>query len=619
MCGIAGVFHTDRNKPVSGDALRAMADAIAHRGPDGEGFHRGAGHGLAHRRLAIVDLAGGSQPMSTADGRLHVVFNGEIYNHAELRSQLEAGGAVFRTRSDTEVLLHGWRAWGTGLASRLRGMFAFALVDEGAHEFYAARDRLGKKPFHYVCADGSIWFASELKALRAAGMLGRRLRPEAIDQFLSLRYVAEPHSVFAGVEKLPPAHWLHLREGSMVLQRYWRLSFTEAAPQPLEVLHERALALLDEAVRIRLMGEVPLAPFLSGGIDSHAVVDSMVRQSGHRLRACTVGFEDPAFDERAATRESAAASGVELVEEVLRTEELEDLQWFDDTFDEPFADSSALPTYHVCRLARRHVTVALSGDGGDESFAGYRRHLFDAREHRVRGLLPSAVWQLLGSLWPKGDWLPRPLRGKRTLQELGMSPARAYASSVSGSLPDEVFGLLRPEHAATAGDPLAAVVDAYERADANDPLGRACATDFATWLPSDILVKVDRASMARSLEVRSPFLDHVLVEFAASIPSALKLAGGRTKAFLRDALAKRLPSSTLARRKQGFSVPLRAWLQGRLGVQLEDELRHPALCEWVEPSRVLALLRRHRSGLGDHSELLYATLVLGRFLRRWAS
>lgn len=619
MCGIGGVVHADRNRSVSADALRAMADAIAHRGPDGEGFHIGPGHGLAHRRLAIVDLAGGGQPMSTADSKLHVVFNGEIYNHVELRTQLESRGAVFRTRSDTEVLLHGWREWGTQLASRLRGMFAFALVDESTHELYAARDRLGKKPFHYVHAGGSLWFASELKALRAAGVLGRELRPDAIAQFLCLRYVAEPDSAFAGVHKLPAAHWMHLREGSLRLQRYWQLSFTQAEPQPLAALHERALALLDEAVRIRLMGEVPLAPFLSGGIDSHAVVDSMKRQSGLHLRACTVGFEDPAFDERSAARESAAASGVELVEEVLHPAELEDLRWFDDTFDEPFADSSALPTYHVCRLARKHVTVALSGDGGDESFAGYRRYLFDVRENRVRGLLPAPLWRLLGAMWPKGDWMPRMLRAKRTFQELGMSPARAYACSVSASLPGEVQGVLRPEHAARAGDPLARVVAAYEQADATDPLGRACAADFATWLPSDILVKVDRASMARSLEVRAPFLDHVLVEFAASLPSSLKLAGGRTKAFLRDALATRLPHATLARRKQGFSVPLRAWMCGRLGQQLEEQLLEPALAEWVEPARVLALLQRHRAGVGDHAELLYAVLVLGRFLRRWAS
>lgn len=619
MCGIAGVFHADRNRPAAGTVLRAMADAIAHRGPDGEGFRTGPGFGLAHRRLAIVDLAGGGQPMSTADGLLHVTFNGEIYNHDELRAQLQARGAVFRTHSDTEVLLHGWREWGTGLAQRLRGMFAFVVVDEARHELYAARDRLGKKPFHYLEDDGAFWFASELKSLRAAGVLGRRLRPDAIAQFLCLRYVAEPNCVFEGVQKLPPAHWLHLRDGRLVLQRYWSLSFRAAEPRPLADLQEQALALLDEAVRIRLMGEVPIAPFLSGGIDSHAVTDSMRRQSGVPVRACTIGFEDPAFDERPAARESAAASGVELVEEELRLGELADLAWFDDTFDEPFADSSALPTYHVCRLARRHVTVALSGDGGDESFAGYRRHLFDMRENRVRGMLPAPVWRLLGMFWPKGDWLPRPLRAKRTLQELGMAASRAYACSVSASLPDEVLALMRPEHAVRAGDPLAPVVEAHERADADHPLGRACAADFATWLPSDILVKVDRASMARSLEVRSPFLDHVLVEFAASLPAALKLAGGRTKAFLRDALAARLPRSTLERRKQGFSVPLRAWMAGALGTLLEQELREQAIAEWVDPARVQVLLARHRAGARDHSELLYATLVLGRFLRRWAS
>ena len=618
MCGIAGLFAHARERPVDAAVLAAMTRALAHRGPDGDGLRVRPGYGLGHRRLAIVDLAGGAQPMATADGQVWVTYNGEIYNHLELRRELEAAGCAFRTRSDTEVLLHGWRVWGTDLAARLRGMFAFALVDEGRHQLYAARDRLGKKPFYWTERDATFAFASELKALHALG-IDRRLRADAVAQFFALRYVPDPLTVFDGVHKLPPAHWCLVQDGRVQVQRYWRVRFDTIDDGPEAPQRQRVLELLDESVRIRLMGEVPLAPFLSGGVDSHAVVDSMTRTAGRGVAACTIGFDEPAFDERPAARAAAAACGATLREELLRVEDLLQLDWYADTFDEPFADSSAVPTYHVCRLARRHVTVALSGDGGDEDFAGYRRYLFDWREHRARPLLPAACWRALGGIWPKADWLPRPLRWQRTLQDLGCSPALAYARSVSSNLPEEVFAVLRAEHRAAAGEPLQPVLDAYARSDGRDALSRAAAADFATWLPGDILVKVDRASMATSLEVRAPFLDHRLVEYAATIPSARKLRGGRTKAFLRAALAGRLPRAALRRRKQGFSVPLRRWLQGPVGDALERELQAPQLSEWVDPAAVRAHLARHRQGLRDHGELLWAVLVFGRFLRRWCA
>lgn len=617
MCGIAGLFAASPQQPVDAVVARSMADRLQHRGPDGDGVRAGPGYALAHRRLSIVDLAGGAQPMATADGRLWVTFNGEIYNHLELRAELEAGGAVFRTRSDTEVLLHGYRAWGTGLAQRLRGMFAFALVDESRHELYAARDRLGKKPLHWLSRDGVFAFASELKALHAFGF-DRRLRADAIAQFLALRYVPDPATVFACVHKLPPAHWCLVRDGKVTQQRYWQLDFTPD-DSPRAEHEQRVLSLLDEAVRIRLMGEVPLAPFLSGGIDSYAVVDSMTRTLGRPVTACTIGFLDPRFDERAAARESAAACGAELHEEVLEPEQLLELDWHASTYDEPFSDSSAVPTYHVSRLARRHVTVALTGDGGDEGFGGYRRYLFDVHEHRTRRWLPQPLWRLLGSAYPKADWLPRGLRARRTLQNLGCSPARAYARSVSAHLPEEVFAVLRREHHAAAGDPHAPLVAAYERSDAKAPLHRAVATDLATWLPGDILVKADRASMAVALELRAPFLDHELLQAAARIPADWHLEGGRTKAFLRRALSQRLLPAALARRKQGFSVPLRDWCRGGVGDAVEACLGDARLGEWIEPDAVRRLLQRHRQGIGDHGEMLWAVLVLSRFLTRWCA
>ena len=618
MCGIAGLFAFDAGRTVDAALAGRMADRLAHRGPDGHGVHAGPGYALAHRRLSIVDLAGGAQPMGLERQRLWVTFNGEIYNYQELRAELQAGGAEFKTNSDTEVLLHGYRRWGTQLAQRLRGMFAFAIVDEERHELYAARDRLGKKPLHYAEHDGLFAFASELKALHALGV-DRRLSAPAVAQFFALRYVPDPECIFASVRKVPPAHWCLVRDGRVQLQRYWRLTFAPDAAATRAQHEERVLATFDEAVRIRLMGEVPLAPFLSGGIDSYAVVDSMHRTLGRPIEACTIGFADPRFDERPAARASAAACDTRLFEAELRPEDLLDLAWFDDTYDEPFSDSSAVPTYHVCRLARQRVTVALSGDGGDEGFAGYRRYLFDVREHQLRRLLPAPLWRALGAVYPKADWLPRALRAKRTLQNLGSPPAVAYARSVSAHLPEEVLAVLRPEHHAAAGDPHAALIAAYDEAGDVAPLHRMVATDLATWLPGDILVKADRASMAVSLEVRCPFLDHVLLEQAATIPADWQLEGGQTKAFLRRALRSRLSAAALARKKQGFSVPLRSWCQGAVGDAVAAALDDGRLREWLDPAVVTRLLQRHRQGVADHGEMLWAVLVFARFLRRWCA
>lgn len=617
MCGIAGLFAVERGRAVDPALAQRMAAALRHRGPDGSGVQAGPGFALAHTRLSIVDLAGGAQPMGLPDGSLWVTFNGEIYNHADLRAELAAAGAVFRTRSDTEVLLHGWRAWGEGLAARLRGMFAFALVDVGRGELYCARDRFGKKPFHWCERDGVFAFASELKALHELGG-PRRLRPEAIGQFLALRYVAEPDTVFAGVHKLPPAHWRSWRGGRWRQQRYWQVEYGND-DRPEAELAERTLALLDEAVRIRLMADVPLAPFLSGGVDSYAIVDAMSRAQTGAVTACTIGFPDPAFDERPAARASAAACGARLIEEELDPQALLQLDWLADTFDEPFSDSSAVPTYHVSRLARRHVTVALSGDGGDEGFGGYRRYLFDVREHRARRWLPAGAWRALGAAYPKADWLPRWLRAKRTLQDLGAPPAVAYARSVSAHLREEVLAVVRRDRHAELGDPHAPVVAAYEASTARHPLHKAVAADLATWLPGDILVKADRASMAVALEVRAPFLDHRLFEHAMRVPADRHLQGGRTKAFLRDALASRLLPAALRRRKQGFSVPLRAWCRGAVGDAVQAALHDGALREWIDAAAVERLLARHRAGVGDHAEMLWAVLVLARFLRRWAA
>lgn len=615
MCGITGIFAFDRQQPIDVDLVHRMNNTIRHRGPDGDGVRVGAGYVLAHRRLAIVDVAGGMQPMALPDEKLWLTFNGEIYNYLELRQELANQGVVFRTNSDTEVILHGYRAWGTQLATRLRGMFAFVIVDEERHELYCARDRVGKKPLYWCEHEGQFAFGSELKTLR---QLSRpwRLRADAVAQFLALRYIPDPITVFEGVHKLAPAHWLHIKQGRVHLQRYWQLEF--APDEQSQQWHqEEVLRQLDDAVNVRLMGEVPLAPFLSGGVDSYAIVDSMTRTTGKPVEACTIGFSDPAFDEREGARESAKACGAVLREEVLDVDTLLDLDWFADTYDEPFSDSSAIPTYHVSRLARKHVTVALSGDGGDEGFGGYRRYLFDSRENRLRRCLPRSMWRVMGALYPKADWLPRFLRAKRTLQNLSLEPAVAYARSVSAHLPEEALAVLRREHHAAAGDPHAPLLEAYRASNAKDPLHRAVATDLLTWLPGDLLVKADRASMAVSLEVRAPFLDHHMLEEAARIPAHWHFAGGATKSFLRQTLATRLNPQALRRKKMGFSVPLRSWCQGPIGDAVEGVLGDQKLVEWVDTEVVRGLLQRHRQGVGDHAEMLWAVLVLARFLERW--
>ncbi len=620
MCGIAGEYWQDPGVVVREPPLADMVRSLAHRGPDGDGLELLPGCGLGHRRLIIVDPEGGAQPMRDARGELTVTFNGLIYNYPELRAALEARGHSFRTRCDTEVLLHGFREWGEDLPLHLNGMFAFAIHDARTHTLFAARDRLGKKPLHYHYDEtaGRLLFGSEIKAVLAGLERRPRLRPESVAQFFCLRYVADPDTVFEGIHKLPPGHLLTAENGAVHVRPYWQLSFADSEDASAEELSARVLELLDDAVRGRLLSDVPLGAFLSGGVDSYAVVDAMARVSRQPVLACSIGFDDPKFDEIEHARQAARATGARLFEETVAISDMLEVGWFGETFDEPFADSSAIPTYHVSRMARRHVTVALSGDGGDESFAGYRRYRFDSLENRLRQLLPSGLWGVLGRAYPKADFLPRPVRLKRTLQNLARDPALAYARSVSACLPEEVRPVLRGDYAEAAGDPLAAVVSAYRAADGPDPLARAIAADIKTWLPGDVLVKVDRASMAVALEVRAPLLDYRLVELAARIPSAMKLRGQQTKGFLRDALRPRLGDEAMARSKRGFSVPLRKWMAGALGDALHSALAEDRLATVVDPARVAKLLAAHRSGRADHADLLWAVLTFDRFLARWA-
>lgn len=630
MCGIAGLFRIDgEGAGGAPDAalLDRMTDALVHRGPDGRGVRLGPGYGLGHRRLSIVDLAGGAQPMDDGSGEVWVTFNGEIYNHESLRSELEGLGCRFRTRCDTEVLVHGWRLWGERLPERLRGMFALAIVDESAGQLFLARDRLGKKPLH-LHRDGTwLRFASEPKALFADPAVPRRLDPQGVAEFFCLRYAGEERTGLAGITRLPPAGACTVaRDGTTRMWRYWGLAAAAAAHgnstgveagsgDPGAALWAR----LGECATARTMADVPWAPFLSGGLDSQAVVAALCEADGPRPGfGCTVGFTDPEFDERDAAHRAAKDFGIEVREAVLDQDDIADLSWLDGVFDEPFGDSSAIPTWHVCRLARREVVVALSGDGGDEALGGYTRYFQHQRDRALAGKLPAALWRGLGGLYPSLHRAPRAFRWKRSLQDLGLDAAVAYARGVSACLPAEVAPVLKGAYRDAAAGGLDPVIQAYRRSPWDRPIPSAMFADYHTWLPCDILTKVDRTSMAVSLEVRAPMLDQDFVGWCAALPDAVRLRGGETKPLLRKVLGGKIPAANRALPKKGFSVPLKAWLRGPLGDDLAHRLEHQeALLEVVDRGQVMARLQEHRAGGGNHRDLLWHTLVLGRLLDRW--
>jgi asparagine synthase (glutamine-hydrolysing) len=619
MCGIAGVVHSDRAHPVDVDLVRRMTGVLRHRGPDAEGVHRWPGAAFGHRRLSIIDLATGDQPMFNEDGTVAVILNGEIYNFQALRGELESLGHRFRSRSDTEAIVHAWEQWGPASVGRLRGMFAFALWDERARRLVLARDRVGKKPLYYVHDGERLAFASELKALLQEPGLKVQLDPAALDTYLALGHVPAPATIFRDVAQLPPAHVLVWEAGRVRVEEYWDVP-RGAAPFRSEAEALEAFdATFTEAVRVRMIADVPLGAFLSGGVDSSAVVAAMARLSPRPVLTTSVGFPERAWDETEHARAVARHLGTDHREvrvEPAAAEILPRLVWH---LDEPFADSSAVPTYYVARAAREHVTVALSGDGGDEVFAGYqRRYGMNRLEGRLRRWLPGplrrGVLGPLGGVWPKADWMPRPLRARYLLQNLGTTAERAYFWDLCVFRPDERAALLTPElRAAAAGhDPFDAFARHFERARGLDPLSRVLYVDLKTWLASDILVKVDRMSMATSLEVRAPLLDHHVIELAARVPSELKYRGATSKYLLKRHLDGRVPRSAVHRPKQGFELPVAAWLRGALRPMAGDLLLGPraAARGHVRPERVRRLWDRHQRGIADHSPQLWALLVL---------
>ena len=625
MCGIAGLFHLTTPKPVDPSRVGRMCDAMVHRGPDGAGVWTAPGVGLGHRRLSIIDLAGSPQPMHAADGRAVIVFNGEIYNYRELRTELAARGAVFRTDGDTEVILAAWQQWGPACLARLNGMFAFALYDMGQRTLFLARDRLGVKPLHYAAlSDGSLAVASELKGLLAHPLLRREIDPLAVEDYLAWGYVPDHRAILKGVHKLPAGHYLLLRHGSPLPApvRWWEPSFADRRRESAADLEAELLHHLREAVRSRMAADVPLGAFLSGGVDSSSVVALMAEMSGSPVKTCSIGFAEAGLDESAYARQVANRFATDHHARAVSPDDFGAIGQLAAMFDEPFADASALPTWRVCQLARETVTVALSGDGADEALAGYRRQRFHRHEDRLRQLLPQGLraplFGGLGAIWPKADWAPRPLRAKTTLLALSEPADAAYARALAVTTPDQRDRLYTPEFQRLRRDYRAEqpLLEAMTRAPARSALDRAQYADLTFWLPGDILTKVDRTSMAVSLEAREPLLDHRLVEFAARLPEGLRIRGTQGKWLMKQAMRRYLPEDILMRPKQGFVTPIAQWLRGPLAPAARAIAGSTTLARtgWLDPAAVAGMAEAHIAGRSDHSRLLWQLLMLDRSL-----
>jgi asparagine synthase (glutamine-hydrolysing) len=627
MCGIAGVFHCGTIKPVDPARVAGMTDALAHRGPDGSGVWTAPGVGLGHRRLSIIDIAGSPQPMHSADGQAVIVFNGEIYNFRELRRELAAVGAVFRTDGDTEVILAAWQRWGPDCLQRLHGMFAFALYDARERSLLLARDRLGVKPlFMAHLADGSLAFASELKGLLAHPLLRREPDPLAIEDYLTWGYVPDHRSILKGVEKLPAGHFRLLRHDSLPAapRQWWDVTFAERRRASERDLEAELLHHMREAVTSRMVADVPLGAFLSGGVDSSSVVALMAEASPAPVQTCSIGFDEASLDETSHASAVAALFGTDHRAHEVGAGEYAAIDALAAMFDEPFADGSALPTWRVCQLARQSVTVALSGDGADEAFAGYRRQVFHAHEERVRSWLPAPLRRKvlgpLGHAYPQADWAPRPLRAKATLLSLAGDGAQGYARALA-VVPAELRGrLYGPDMHRQLGDYRAEqpLIELMESAPARSGLDRAQYADLKFWLPGDILTKVDRTSMAVSLEAREPLLDHRLVEFAAALPERMRVRGGQGKWLLKKAMRRYLPDTILYRPKQGFVTPIAKWLRGPLAGEARAIAAHSALSRsgWFDTAFLGRLAEAHIAGRADHSRLLWQFLMLEKSLVR---
>ena len=625
MCGIVGILNLNGASQIDKTILNNMNESQLHRGPDAGGLHIEDHVGLGHRRLSIIDLSSGKQPMANEDGSVMVTFNGEIYNFPELSDRLKAAGHVFRTHSDTEVIVHAWEEWGEACVNQFRGMFAFAVWDRNKQSLFLARDRLGKKPLHYaLLGNGHFIFGSEMKSLYAHPQLQRTLDPLAVEEYFALGYVAEPRSIFKEIIKLPPAHTLLLKVGMANLpspKPYWDFPFGETAvaseAEAVAALTER----VKEAVSIRMMSEVPLGAFLSGGVDSSSVVAMMAQMSSTPINTCSISFTSPKYNEAEFAQMVADRYQTNHYVETVDPDDFSLLDQLANIYDEPYADSSAIPTYRVCELAKKRVTVALSGDGADEYFSGYRRHRWHMNEEKVRSFLPYAirgpVFGFLGKAYPKLDWAPKFLRAKTTFQSIGRDSVAAYLHTVS-LLSNEMRAKLFSDDFKNNLQGYNAV-EVFRRHAAQcpskHPLSQIQYLDLKTYLVGDIHTKVDRASMANSLEVRAPLLDHELIEWVTGLDPSYKLRGTQGKYILKKAMEPNLPHDVLYRNKMGFAVPLTEWFRG----PLRDRVKDAVLSDSMKQSGIFnmkyinQLVSQHQSGMRDHSAPLWSLLMFNAF------
>lgn len=627
MCGIAGVLYADFGRQVCPAVLKEMAAAIAHRGPDGEGIYCAGPVGLVHRRLAIIDLDGGVQPLGNEDNSIQVVFNGEIYNHQELRRTLEARGHVFRTHSDTEVLVHLYEEHGTDLCTHLRGMFAFAIWDARRGELLLARDHLGQKPLYVYRDNEKLIFGSELKAILVHPDIDRSIDPAAVEDYLTFGFIPGQHSIFSRVAKLPAAHRLRISrsEFQAAPKRYWQLSFNHEDRSSADEWKQRVEAALQESVSAHLVSDVPVGAFLSGGLDSSAIVAMMAGLQSAPVHTFSIGFQEEEFSELPFARAVARHFGCRHTEEVVTPEAVRDLDDLTYLYDEPFADASAIPTMAVARLAARHVKVVLSGDGGDELFGGYSRYSHDLKEAEIRNHIPRLIRSLLlkplAAVWPKADWLPRPLRMKTLLQNLSVDPAEAYANTVSACRWATRRTLMNRDFAASVRDyhPELSVITAFKQGH-RDTLSGMLSADTNVLLPDDFLTKVDRASMGFGLEVRPPLIDRKVMELLACMPSEFKIRNGSRKWILKQLFESRLPADLANRRKQGFELPIDQWLRGPLCEQVRTHVLNPSgpLAQFIDLDRARLLFESHCRGIGRHGQVIWSLLVLARWLDAWA-
>jgi asparagine synthase (glutamine-hydrolysing) len=624
MCGIAGIVDLQASRPIDRTLLHRMNESLQHRGPDDSGLHIEPGVGLGHRRLAIIDRAGGQQPLANEDQSVIVVYNGEIYNFQTLTQTLINAGHVFRTHGDTEVIVHAWEEWGERCVEYFRGMFAFALWDRRQQRLFLARDRLGIKPLHYAFhPDGYVLFASEMKALLADTSLPRTLDLCAVEDYFTYGYIPEPRSIFTQIIKLAPGHSLTLTKQAPTQpspRQYWDLSFQSNGLRNLADATEELIARFREAVQIRLIAEVPLGAFLSGGVDSSAVVAMMAGLSSQPVNTCSMAFGESAFNETEFANQVATRYHTHHLVQSVDVDNFSLLARLPSIYDEPYADSSAIPTYRICELAKKRVTVCLSGDGGDELFAGYQRHRWHHHEEQWRRRLPQWLrgpsFGAISSLYPSAQWLPPAWRLKETLRMLAYPTLEAYGESIAIVGQQQRKAMFSKSfRQGLQGYRALEVLQRHAQSAPDHPLSRVQYLDCKTYLPGDILTKVDRASMAHGLEVRVPLLDHEFLGWATGLPPEWCLNGKEGKWIFKKALEPYLDANTLYRRKMGFAVPLATWFRGPLRDQIQETLLGETLAStgWFNQRWLQKVVTVHQTGQQDLSATIWSLLMFERF------